>query len=975
MTFLCPCYTDLLLPLIHSELGLDCDNSRINKQIPPTYSPNSGPNLIFYCNVRSIVQKRHLIPHYIGMYHPFVIAMSETWLDEDVPSSLICPEGFTVHRRDRSYCRGGGVIILVRDGCISSTLNLGAPESSASVTSPTCDTVACKIDIGDGKSMGVLCVYRPPSCSPDNNSKMMEMIANFLRYNFDYNVIVGDFNFPDINWSVNASTLQGSTFLDFCQENFLLQHVSEPTRRASRAILDLIFTTEGTRVSDLEVNEEFGSSDHSIITFNVNPRVVCSKKNRLRRDLRKADWDRFKSLLASHDWSSIMSNEDINDSWQSFVNIIHLALDKVAPLRRIPVRNFSSNAKIRTSLRMKRRCFRIFQSDPTPDNSLRYVKSVFLAKNALNEYIAHRESVVITNPDPRVFWSYVNRRLTNRAELTTIKDNDLEITDQEAIANRFNDYFVSVFKDSPSIDLPYDNSTATQYNGVKLSDVDVNVYNVTKILKNLPNKNSVDNDGFSYNILKKGGSFVSRFLSHFFSLTLKQSQIPDAWKKAIVTPIYKNGSKTSVRNYRPISITSCCSRILERIVNGKIIQHLVLNNVLNDTQHGFLPGKSTDTILLKFYDYVTENVDKGLAVDAVFFDYSKAFDSVPHSVLLSRLEASGVAGSLLTWVKNFLSDRQQKVKVGDAYSTWLPVSKGVIQGSVLGPTLFNVFLNNIDESVSHCFILKYADDLRIFLASPKPNSCDLQLNVQKDITSLTKWSEGSGTFNVKKCLAVSFGGSSARREYFIEGNQIPASSSFTDLGVRVTSSLNFQPHIDACVAKSFAKMRIINKVFKNKTSLLPLYKAFVRPLTEYSCLIWSPYTQKGKNKVESVQKRICRMIPSLRRLCYRDQLMSSGLMSMEARRLRYQLMTIFKMCKGLSVLQLEDLFDRAISKRTRGHSHSLISKHCRTNYRLNFFTVSSVKHWNMLSEDEVDVSTLTQFKSSLNGFFARQGIW
>lgn len=260
---------------------------------------------------------------------------------------------------------------------------------------------------------------------------------------------------------------------------------------------------------------------------------------------------------------------------------------------------------------------------------------------------------------------------------------------------------------------------------------------------------------------------------------------------------------------------------------------------------------------------------------------------------------------------------------------------------------------------------------------PNINHMSYSKKIQEDITSLTQWSVASGmSFNVKKCLAVSFGVSSEPpREYFIEGNRVPTSTCFIDLGVRVTSSLNFQPHIDTCVAKSFAKLRVLNKVFKSKTSLLTLYKAFVRPLTEYSCLIWNPYTQKGKNKAERVQKRVCRMIPNLHPRRYREQLESLGLMSMEARRLRYQLITIFKIYKGLSALKVGDFFDQAISKRTRGHSCSFISKHARNNYRLNFFTVSSVKYWNMLSEDELCVSTLSQFKVSLRRFFARQGIW
>ncbi len=806
---------------------------------------------------------------------------------------------------------------------------------------------------------------------------MMQLISVFLNYKFKYNVIVGDFNFPEINWPLNALSSQGTAFLDFCQENFLLQHIMQPTRRASKAILDLVFTTGDTPVSDFQINEEFGSSDHSIINFHVDINAQYVKKKRFRRNLERANWDHFQQLITTYDWSSSLSNKDINESWGSTVNAIREALDTVAPLKNVPIRNFISSPKVRTSLRAKRRCFSILKSDPSPLNQLNYARSLSQVKGAVNEYIAKRENLVAANPDPKVFWSYVNRRLNNRMEINCVKVNDNVIDDNQTIANYFNEYFNSVFGVVSPIKSSINVSTTTNNSRTTINHVDVSISDVMKVLRSLPNKTSPDSDGLSYIILKKGGFPIASVLTKFFSLSMKLAKIPDSWKMALITPIHKSGSRTSVTNYRPISITSCCSRILERIVNRRILSYLNENNLLKESQHGFYPGKSTDTALLNFYDFVTESIDKGQIVDAVFFDYSKAFDSVPHPILLSRLEGCGVEGNLLLWIKSFLSNRSQSVKIGDTYSTWLPVPKGVIQGSVLGPTLFNVFINNIDDSISNCNILKYADDVRIYLASEKRDSLLLKEKIQSDISSLVKWSASSGmSFNAKKCQSISFGRSNSPKEYHIDGSRIPASPIFTDLGVRVNTSLDFQTHIDACVSKSFAKLGIINKVFKNKICLTRLYKAFVRPLMEYSCIVWNPYTRKGINKAESVQKRMCRMLPNVRHLPhYRDQLAFLGLMSMEARRLRYQLITMYKMYKGMTSLKLEDYFDRANLKKTRGHSCTLTHKFAKNNYRLNFFTISCVKYWNMLSEEDISAPSLSQFKRRLTLFFVRLNIW
>jgi hypothetical protein len=310
----------------------------------------------------------------------------------------------------------------------------------------------------------------------------------------------------------------------------------------------------------------------------------------------------------------------------------------------------------------------------------------------------------------------------------------------------------------------------------------------------------------------------------------------------------------------------------------------------------------------------------------------------------------------------------------------MPVTSGVIQGSVLGPTLFNVFINEIYKFVKHSLVLKYADDMRIFLSSPK-NTIDangMQNRIQDDINNLVLWATSSGmTFNTNKCFSASFGRSKSTRIYEINGNAIDSKSSFIDLGIKVNTPLNFKSHINTAVSKAFGRLGIVNKIFKYKDprTTTGLFKAFVRPSLEYSSTVWSPYTQTSINNMERVQRRMCRSIPGIRHLSYQDQLKTLGLLSLQARRLRYQLITMYKLHKGLLDIDFNDFFNFRTSGRTRGHKYHLVAKFSSNNYRSNFFTISSISLWNKLSQKDIEAPSVAAFKGRLASFFTKMGIW
>ena len=274
------------------------------------------------------------------------------------------------------------------------------------------------------------------------------------------------------------------------------------------------------------------------------------------------------------------------------------------------------------------------------------------------------------------------------------------------------------------------------------------------MVKSLPNKCYEDINGLSYAIVKGGGDTLCHQLVRLFQLSLSTHSLPSDRKKSIIHPIKKKSNNSMISNFRPISISSCICRILERIIRDAIQSFLDANLLMNVSQQGFSRGRSTLTALLTYSNDICNAIDKGLCVDSAYFDFSKAFDCVRHDYLVYKLSKIGINGPILKWIINYLKGRTQVVNVNGEYSTERSVASGVIQGSVLGPILFSVFVNDLDEHIVSCKLLKYADDIRIYRCF-EPNVLHKATNAvvfQNDMDALAVWSKKWDlNFNLAKC--------------------------------------------------------------------------------------------------------------------------------------------------------------------------------------------------------------------------------
>uniref|UniRef100_K7GG65 Reverse transcriptase domain-containing protein n=1 Tax=Pelodiscus sinensis TaxID=13735 RepID=K7GG65_PELSI len=480
-------------------------------------------------------------------------------------------------------------------------------------------------------------------------------------------------------------------------------------------------------------------------------------------------------------------------------------------------------------------------------------------------------------------------------------------------------------------------------------------------------------DGIHPRVLKELKWEIAELLSVVCNLSLKSASVPNDWKVANVTPIFKKGSRGDPGNYRPVSLTSVPGKLVKTIVKNKIVKHVEEHNLLDKSQHGFCKGKSCLTNLLEFFEGDNKHADKGDPVDIVYLDFQKAFDKVPHQRLLCKLHGHGIRGKVLSWIENWLKDRKQRVGINGKFSDWRGVTSGVPQWSVLGPILFNLFINDLEKGVSS-EVVKFADDTKLFRIVKTEADCE---GLQEDLTKLSDWAtEWQMNFNVDKCKLMHNGKNNPNYTYSMMGANLAMTNQERDLGVIVDSSLKTSTQCAAAVKKANRMLGNIKKGIENKTQniLLSLYKTMVRPHPEYCVQLWSPHLKKDILALESVQKRATKMIRGLERVPYKKRLKRLGLFSLEKRRLRGDMIEVYKIMNGVERADKEKLFISSLYRRTRGHQMKLMGSRFKTNKRKFFFTQRVVNLWNSLPEEAVKARTIIEFKEKLDNFMEVRSI-
>ena len=417
-------------------------------------------------------------------------------------------------------------------------------------------------------------------------------------------------------------------------------------------------------------------------------------------------------------------------------------------------------------------------------------------------------------------------------------------------------------------------------------------------------------DGIPARVLKDNCDVLCVPLSIILNKSMNAGCVPQDWKLANVTPIFKKGSKSKPENYRPVSLTSISCKLMESIIRDQVVSHLEINYLIKASQHGFMKNKSCTTNLLEFLEKITKIIDEGDAADIVYLDFSKAFDKVPKKRLLAKIKAHGIDGNVLSWFSDWLSDRLQRTVLNGCFSDWSRVYSGVPQGSVLGPLAFVIFINDLDDEAGLITIInKFADDTKLGQRIVNEEDKD---KLQDCLTKLTNWaSKWCMEFNVKKCKVLHVGRSNKNFEYLMNGEKLDSVDSERDIGVIIDKSM--KPSLQCAEAARRASSVLVQItrafLYRDRKTFLKLYIQFVRCHLEFSIPAWSPWSQCDIDILERVQKRAVNLITGLKGKSYLEKLQELGLMSLEQRRSRFDLLQTFKIIKGFDNVSKDIWFD------------------------------------------------------------------
>ena len=958
-----------------------------NKPISHYYTENEFnniPNLknkltFFNTNIRSIPKNFDTLKYFLfELNHNFsIISISETWLKQYNKDNYNL-KGYSHISKIRPKKSGGGTSIFVR-----SDINFKIKEN-ISVDLPGVDSIAIEIhkdELNSTKNVIILALYRPPNINAAHFIIKLTDTMQTLHEQNKHVFLMGDFNID-----ITEAMLTTNRIVNDFHNLFLSYHfynlINKPTRVTENksSIIDNIYTN----VSKTLVNGIFKTdfSDHySIFCVTDLTKPLAKNKTVIKREFNANNIRQFNETLNQTDWGPVYNLEDFNESYSYFQKKFDHALNLHFPSKTVEIKYNNRvpyiTRGIRQSIKQKHKLYDTYLKNPTDLNMANYKihRNKLTSLLRITERTFHEEQLEINVNDSTKCWKIIKEAVGQNSVINddncTFHINGNDVNDKQIISDEFNEYFVNI---GPKLASNIDNtSNPIEYVNDILNSISIPTITeseVTDILLSLKNS-SAGYDEIPAHILKQNTILYIKPLTHLVNSSINKGIFPDELKIAKVIPIFKSGNKESIENYRPISILSVFTKVFEKVMYKHLINFVDKNDILYKYQFGFRRQHSTNHAVITLVEKITNALDKGKVVVGCFLDLKKAFDTVNHRILISKLRKYGIRGHILQWFESYLKNRKQFVQIKNIKSQIKSPTCGVPQGSILGPLLFILYINDLANVSDVLFPILFADDTSVYIEADKES--DLIKTLNEELAKLNIWLNANKlTINIAKSHYMVFHRGRRKSNIcnpILNNVSLERVQCTKFLGIIIDDGLKWTNHISYIknkIAKGFGIILRARKFF-NKKTLLNLYHAFIFPYLIYCVEIWGNAANIYLDPLIKLQKKIIRVITFSQYLAHTNdlfvQLQILPFKKLVIHRIGLQM---FKINLGYIPKAVESLFTtnsdtHKYNTRNRDKMRSAYGKH---EFMYSNFRFVGIHIWNYIL-DHLDINvTLPRFKKT-----------
>ncbi|RUM30450.1 MAG: hypothetical protein DSY42_04590 [Aquifex sp.] len=935
-----------------------------------------GKLIIEHINAQSIQSNFDEIKMCVYSRDIDVLCVSETWLQTNTPDVYVNIPNYVLYRNDVG--RGGGVCIYVKKELRTNIINFLLPKQVG------VEDLWLSVQSNMYPAVIIGCVYRHPKANVDSFEYLQDVFRQLCvsKKNF---YILGDFN--------NDLLLNSSKFNGILKNNRLVQLIDVPTRvtATSATLLDLIITNNPDLILAKVVVPNL-ISDHDLIGIKIN--ITKPRRQPLIktfRQLRNYNKDILSNLIMSeyHSFNKILDTDNVNRQVYIFNENFIKCLDICAPVETKEIKRpytpwftdelrdaISKKNAIHNDLKRDRANILLLEQYK---NIKKQVKS--LIQSTKKDY--YLKELINNKNNSTDKWNIIKEIIPNPKN----SSEDYVFSDKEAKAEEFNTFFANIGKNTFEItqkcllnnDLTCQELSSHDYDnkGDIFRPQSVNVETVILTIKSLNKTRSVGCDGISLNFIRDSLYMIAFYLTVIVNTSLTTGVFPETWKHAMVIPFFKKGDQENVSNYRPISLLPILSKIVEKIVSNQLLDFLLKNNLLSNSQHGFRPNLSTESALLKITDAIYRNMDNKMISLLTLCDLSKAFDSVSHSILLKKCAILNIDAF---WLNSYLKNRTQSVKLDKTLSSKASVQFGVPQGSILGPILFNIYVNDMKDYISDCTLVQYADDTQLLHQGHLEKLNEIIHQTEETLKKIkTYFSKNGLMVNATKTQCIFIGSrqlcSHIPEDVVVkfDGTNISPSIHIKNLGLHMDRYMSFDAHINEISKKVMGMLIYINRIssYLDKKSRIIVVQSLVLSHINYCLSIWGTTTSSLINKVQKLQNFAARVaVGGIKKFDHVSPAYKELKWLKIKQKHTYDICcAMFKVINNVypdwlySFLTVHD----STASVTR-QQNNLVVPYSKTETGARAFTVTGPKTWNSLPFNITSTTSHASFKSKLRNF-------